>query len=68
MSDLVRIVGTDNYNRDYVADYIWKDEVPRDLAEEICEVLNKHYGENSQTFFTVYELDQKLCRGMEDLV
>lgn len=68
MNDLVNIVCTDNYARESVADQMWKEQVPRDLAEQICEVLNKYYGEHSQSYFTIYELGTRLSRGMEDLV
>lgn len=67
MNDLVNIVGTDNYNRDHVADFLWKGEVPRELAETIVRVLNAYY-EFGDTFFRTYELDARLSRGMEDLV
>lgn len=68
MERLVNIVATDNYNRDYVADVMWKADVPVSLAEKLVEILNAHYGPNSETYFTIFEKDQRLSRGMADLV
>jgi hypothetical protein len=70
MKELLRIVGTDNFDRETVADFVWIDDVPPDhrvTLAKVCSKLNERLGD-SEVYYRVQPVSQRLCRGMEDLV
>ncbi len=65
----MKVVMTDSFNRDYVADFLVAENVNNRFLKEIVDHLNNlHGGKNSQNFFIAVEDDYRLSRGMYDLV
>lgn len=66
----MKIVCTDNFNREAVADFLVAENIQVDtFAQCMCAALQEKYGgNNSPHFFQVKADDYKLWRGMEELV
>lgn len=59
----MKIIGTDNHDRDYVSQSLWLDNIPEDqrsLAERICERLDQGLGDYSGTYYKIVPDDHKL--------
>lgn len=69
---MIKIIGTDNFNRESVADVLLMDHIPthhRADAEMACTFLNKFTCDDSGgTHYVVVPGDYRLSRGMADLV
>lgn len=68
-----KIIGTDNHDREAVADVLWLDSIAEDdasrgLALRVVERLNWGLGDGPGTWFRLVPNDHRLSRGMEDLV
>jgi hypothetical protein len=69
-----KIIGTDNLNRESVADILIEDGLKSHAeAKEKCDAMNAESGimngpAVSGTWYTVVAHDYRLSRGMEDLV
>jgi hypothetical protein len=67
----MKIVGVDNLNREEVADTLWLDNIKpedSDLAQRVCDRLNRNLGNYSGFFYVLKPDDYRLSRGMADLV
>jgi hypothetical protein len=69
----MKIIGTDNHASETVADKLWLDSIPDDLAslslaKRVCDRLNQRLGDGPGTFYMLVQDDRRLSRGMEDLV
>lgn len=53
----MKIVGTDNYNREYIADFLVAENVDKYLGWQIVEYLNS---DTSDTYFSLVEDNYKL--------
>jgi hypothetical protein len=63
----MRIVNTDNLNRENTNEHFELFHMSQDAAEEIAEVLNKHFSGNSaQRYWKVVEDDYELSRVMDE--
>jgi len=69
----MKIVETDNFDRDYPMEYHIK-SIPEHLSEEdaeaIAKIINKHNGSShgGQRWCKVVEDDYVLGKGLEDLI
>ncbi|WP_217577357.1 hypothetical protein [Mesorhizobium sp. GbtcB19] len=62
----LKIIGTDNFGRDHVADFLVADNVRNDYVGKIMvDALN---ASSSMTFFQLVPADYELSKGMEALV
>jgi len=65
----MKIVMTDNFARETVADFLVCTDIDEPLASKIVDSLNSEFsGETSPNWFRVYEDDRRLWRGMEELI
>lgn len=53
----MKIVGTDNYNRDSIADFLVAENVDKYLGVQIVQYLNRN---TSDTYFSLVEDNYKL--------
>lgn len=56
----MKIISTDNFDRDYKSDGLVAENVDEFFAELIAKLLNKHAGMNSQDYFKAVCNDYKL--------
>jgi len=54
----MKIIGTDNYDRDYISDKLIAENVSEFWAKRIVEFMNEKYCDD--TFYKVVEDDQEL--------
>ncbi|RXZ78039.1 hypothetical protein EBB07_28700 [Paenibacillaceae bacterium] len=65
----MKIIKTDNYDRDSVADILIAENINTYYGEKMVDLLNdKFSGEGSSDFYKLVEDNYKLWRGMEELV
>jgi hypothetical protein len=69
----MKIIGTDNHDRERVADILWLDGISNDpisvaLAKRVCDRLNRNLGDHVGTWYHLVEDEVRLSRGMADLV
>lgn len=67
----MKIIGTDNYARETVADFLVADNIKNnEFAKVMCKALNEKYcnSEYALTYYKVVENDFKLSKGMADLI
>ena len=65
------IIGTDNFARDEVADFLVADNIANQTyAIDMASALNKKYcvGDYAPTFYKAVPQDYRLSRGMEDFM
>lgn len=62
----MKIIATDNYNRDHIADFLVCENVKENFVKHIVEGLNAL--ELANWFFRAVPDDYRLSRGMEDLI
>lgn len=63
----MKVIGTDNLNRDSVADILVRDEMNPQAAQAMADELNED-ADNPQFWYMAVADDYRLKRGMEDLV
>lgn len=65
-----KIIATDNFNRESVADWLVADNISNEaFAETMAEALNEKYGgQFASDYYMVVPQEQKLWRGMEELI
>ena len=56
----MKIIRTDNFNRDHVSDGLIAENVNEFFAKLIVKLLNKYTGMNSQDYFKAVPDDHKL--------
>lgn len=66
----MKIIGTDNLNRESVADVLIAENVHQWYGQKIVDLLNKeaNIGDSSGTWYKVVDDGYRLSRGMEDLI
>jgi hypothetical protein len=67
----MKIIGTDNFNRDSVADFLVAENIKNeDFGKVMVEALNKKYcrRDDSPYYYRLVADDYRLSRGMADLV
>lgn len=67
----MKIIGTDNFNREDVADSLIAENIPNsELASVMCKALNDKYCKKDYAprHYVVKEDSYRLSRGIEDLV
>jgi len=62
----MKVIGTDNYARDHIADVLVQDDLSDEEARRLAESLNDT--RDLSTWYLVVPDDYRLSRGMEDLV
>lgn len=62
----VKLIGTDNFNRETIADFLVAENLDPVNAEIVAAALNAH--NPGDTFYKTVPCDYRLSRGMEDLV
>jgi hypothetical protein len=60
MSNLFKVIDVDNFNRDYQTEYLFKDNLTKEEADQLAKELNADGGVNSLRFFKVVPQDYKL--------
>jgi len=63
----MNVIGTDNLNRDSVADILVRDEKHPQAAQAMADELNEDV-DHPQFWYMAVADDYRLSRGMEDLV
>ncbi len=63
-----RIIGTDNFDRDYVGDWVVATTTSKYMGERIVKLLNNQYAEHGNIYFILVDSSYVLKRGMEDLI
>jgi hypothetical protein len=63
-----RVVATDNQARESVAEKVRIDHLTEAQARDFAERLNKDAGDYAYYFYVARHRDEKLWRGMEELV
>ena len=62
----MKIVDTDNFDRDYHADKVVAEGITSEiLANVMCKALNDRAGPDSESFYRVVPDDYKLAPGFE---
>lgn len=64
----MKIIWTDGYARETIADRLVAENVPEVYAGIMLEALKKHYKYDESNWFRIVPDDFRLSRGMEDLV
>ncbi len=65
----MKIIMTDNFDRDSVPDKLIAENVAKGYVLDIVDCLNGlHSGKSAQVFFVAVKDDHRLKRGMHDLV
>jgi len=64
----MKVIQTDNYNRDTVAEKLIAENLPKDEAEAMAKSLNTAEGQHSDRYFIVVDEEYTLWRGMEELI
>ncbi len=54
----MKVIVKDNFDRDYISDYLYKENVTREEGDKICKEKNKY--DQQQDFYVVVEDDHKL--------
>lgn len=49
----MKIIGTDNFNRDNISEFILEEDLTEEEAKKKCEELNSKERVDSQTFYVV---------------
>ena len=68
---MIKIIGTDNLNRETVADshLVFFPESQKDKAKEFCDWLNGFScHDHGGVYYIIVDGNHRLSRGMEDLV
>ena len=68
MADFWKVIGTDNLDRESVADTLLCEKITETQAVSIADVMNAGHGENAYYWYVAVPQDHRLSRGMEDLV
>lgn len=63
----MKVIGTDNWDRDHVADILVRDEMNPQAAQAMADELNEDT-DHLQFWYKDVPDDYRLKRGMEDLV
>lgn len=67
----MKIIGTDNYARETIADFLVAENIKnKEFAEIMCEALNKKYCNHDYaiTFYKIVDDDFRLSNGMADFI
>lgn len=65
----MKIICTDNFGRESIAESVVAEHMNQPYATFVCEALNKQFsGDTSSSFFKVVEDDYKPWGGMAELV
>lgn len=65
----MKIIATDNFNRETVADVLVAENVSAHYAEKIARYLQEtHGGLSASRYYTAVEDDYALWRGMEEFM
>lgn len=63
-----RVVSTDNFARETVADKVVLPHLTHSQAERITEILRENCTNSGSLWYVVKHKEDKLCGGMADLV
>ena len=63
----MKIIGTDNHDRDNVSDFVWLDHIPNDdvskaFALRVVEKLNENLGDYVGTYYKLVTDDSPLYK------
>lgn len=63
----MKIIVTDNFNRDYQPESLVADNIKNeDYAKTMCNALNEKFsGTHSPNFYKIVDDDYELCKGFE---
>lgn len=65
---MAKLIKTDNFDRDQVADQLVYDQLTMQEAQQMADDYNSAQSETSQWFYRAVEDDHRFYRGMADLV
>jgi hypothetical protein len=65
---MAKLIKTDNYNRDHIADELIYDQLTLQEAQKMADEYNATVADGTDWYYQAVEDDYRLSRGMEDLV
>lgn len=63
-----RVDATSNFNDETYAEKTVVSHISESQAERITEILNENCGDHSRTYYSVRGANDRLWRGMEELI